>query len=244
MLRAYFDDSGTHADSRVVVIGGLIGTDEQWKQFNEEWAALLKKPLKEKPPLKTFHLSVCNAREGEFSGYNHAEQDAVIHDFRRIIIQSKLISIASAIDRRAWDELVFGSHRDELGDPLYHCIAYCIEETIRIADPHSAGDQIAIMFDQGIYSQSIKDKTDPYTYPLGRPRVRSITSGQVADVLPLQGADIVATENYWHAAEWLNLGDAAKPRAHLQHYLAHMLHEAVILDRERIMKMLSERRAE
>ncbi len=30
MLKAYFDDAGTHASAPVVVMGGLVGTVEQW----------------------------------------------------------------------------------------------------------------------------------------------------------------------------------------------------------------------
>lgn len=38
MLRAYFDDSGTHADAPVIAVGGVIGTDDQWRQFLQKWA--------------------------------------------------------------------------------------------------------------------------------------------------------------------------------------------------------------
>lgn len=77
MLRAYFDDSGTHADSEVVAIGGLIGTVDQWNEFDRKWKALLAAPLPSKPPLRMFHLSHCNAANGEFRGYSDAECDAV-----------------------------------------------------------------------------------------------------------------------------------------------------------------------
>jgi hypothetical protein len=64
MIRGYFDDSGTHGNSSVVVLGGLIGNVEQWERFEIAWAARLADPLPgyNKPPLPMFHLSACNAR--------------------------------------------------------------------------------------------------------------------------------------------------------------------------------------
>jgi hypothetical protein len=110
ILRAYFDDSGTHSGSDVAVMGGLIGTSEQWERFELAWAEKLANPLPEsgKPPLRMFHLGACNARADEFAGYRDAEQDAVIHDFRQIIINARLTSLAMAMDKQAWDELVVG----------------------------------------------------------------------------------------------------------------------------------------
>jgi hypothetical protein len=101
MLRAYFDDSGSHPDSEVVVVGGLIGNPAQWDEFERKWAALLAAPLPGKPPLKRFHLSACNAQDKEFSGYNETECDAITHDFRQILIETRVISTASSIDKKS-----------------------------------------------------------------------------------------------------------------------------------------------
>ena len=245
MLRAYFDDSGTHANSSVVVMGGLIGTVQQWERFERAWAARLADPLPgyDKPPLKMFHLSACEGRwpKSGFEDYSDAEQAALIHDFRRIILDAKLTSTASAIDRKAWDELVVGPYRAVLGSALEVCFADCIAETNRIANPQPEVDTIAVVFDKGIWSERLQAIGDEWTYPLGRPRIVSVDFASVADVLPLQGADIVATENYWHAVEWLKLGDVALPRPHLRDYLANMLHEGRILDREAIANEIARR---
>jgi hypothetical protein len=77
MLGAFFDDSGTHAGSPVMTIGGVLGTEAQWDVFAAAWEALLKEPLPGKKPLKQFHLSPCRAGRDEFESYSSAESKAV-----------------------------------------------------------------------------------------------------------------------------------------------------------------------
>jgi len=208
MLRAYFDDSGTHADSEIVSIGGLIGNVQQWEKFERDWAARLADPLPGygKPALKMFHLSHCNAKDGEFLGYTDGECDAVTHDFRQVLIAAGLASTASVIDKRAWNELVTGSLRDWIGDGINVCVENCLSEVIKIASPHPDGDAIAVVFDRGIWTQRLKDVTESYTYDLSRPRIISVTFSGVRETLPLQGADISATENYWQGIKILRNG--------------------------------------
>jgi hypothetical protein len=241
-VRGYFDDSGTHANSDVVVIGGLFGTVEQWERFERAWAARLADPLPGygKSPLKMFHLSACAGRwpGSGFEDYTDAEQDAVISDFRQIIIDSRLTSTSSAIDRRAWDELVVGPYRSVLGGPLNSCFFSCVDEVVRIVEPEKGGPDLAVMFDKGIWSAALQNIANSFEAA----KIVSVTFGRVEKFMPLQGADIVATENYWHAVDWLKLGDAALPRPHLRHYLQNMLHQGLILDREAIANEVARRR--
>jgi hypothetical protein len=41
MLQAYFDETGTHDQSELVAIVGLISTAEKWQAFDVEWRQLL-----------------------------------------------------------------------------------------------------------------------------------------------------------------------------------------------------------
>ena len=86
MLVGYFDDSRTHNDPKIIVWAGFVGAEDQWAGLTTVWIAKLAAPLPGKPPLRSFHMSKCEARDGEFADYNVAEKDAVIHDFRQLII--------------------------------------------------------------------------------------------------------------------------------------------------------------
>jgi hypothetical protein len=239
MLRAYFDDSGTHSESSVTVMGGLVGSVAQWKQFEQQWADKLERPLPGKPRLKMFHLAECKGGAGQFADYNLAERDAVTHDFRQIIIGSDLIGTASAVDRRAWNELVIEPRHTELGDALSPCFENCIYETIRIAGPHPDGDKIEIVFDKGIESPRLRSIADGFTRILATHAwVRMIRFAKVQEIFGLQGADMMATEAYWHGEQWIRQGDSAEARAHLRHMLANLRCESVILGRQEIEEVL------
>src|SRR5437588_11737895 len=75
MSMGYFDDSGTHGSSEVVVWGGLMGTESQWLKFERKWKIKLAEPLPGKPPLKRFHMFDCEARVGEFEYYSDPEKN-------------------------------------------------------------------------------------------------------------------------------------------------------------------------
>jgi len=43
IFSAYYDESGTHADSPVTVLAGLIGPVDDWVPFERDWRMVLKK---------------------------------------------------------------------------------------------------------------------------------------------------------------------------------------------------------
>jgi hypothetical protein len=235
ILRAYFDDAGTHDRSDVTALGGLIGSAEQWDKFESAWAAKLSEPLPDyrKPPLRKFGLSDCVRRRpgSGFEFYSEVESEAVRHDFRRIILDANLTGVSVVIDKRAWDDLITGQLRNVLGDAVSACFNQCLSEIVRFANPYPHGHSLAVWFDQGIETPFLQYIGKLWTRPEYGPRIKSVNFARVEHVLPLQGADIVATENYWRAVDWLKLGDGALPGPHWSHYLTNMLHQGQILDR-------------
>ncbi|MHB8622465.1 MAG: DUF3800 domain-containing protein [Sulfuricaulis sp.] len=235
MLKAYFDDSGSHRDGNITVMGGLIGSVDQWEFFEQKWTERLANPLAGKLPLKKFHFADCKAIKREFEGYSNGESAHLSYLFRQIIIDAGLASTVSVIDRKAWDELITGKRREILGGAIEVCFNNCVARAMNLGTGEKENNQIAIVFDQGIQSDRMHQISDMNMLHVGgNPWITSITFGQVEQVLPLQGADIVATESYWHGLEWLKSGDAANMRAHFQHFLDNMMAQGLILGRTEI----------
>ena len=62
--------------------------------------------------------------------------------------------------------------------------------------------------------------------------------------LPLQAADTIATENYWHALQFIAKAEETPARAHYRHFLANAPAQAFMLGREELIAELARREAE
>lgn len=243
VLAAYFDDSGTHAGAPVVAIGGLLGTAEQWREFENRWSQLLANPLPSKPPLSMFHLSACRARDDEFRDYNLAERDRITYLFRQVILDLGLVTIAQAVNQTIWSELIVGQFAEQLGNPLEFCFVKCVDlvmSTIRLRKP---GQKVAIIFDRatrntlGELASFYLSQDDKY------PEIAGIGFGKVSETLPLQGADMIATETYQYAQEWIRNRENPIPNPHFRDYIYRELSSGFILDRSGIEEILERMRS-
>jgi hypothetical protein len=90
------------------------------------------------------------------------------------------------------------------------------------------------MFDKGIESDELHDIIDKYLW--SQPEVVSVTFGRVEKFIPLQAADMIATESYWHTR-------SSAARLPFQHYLRHAKAAGLIFDRQAIIDELARRDA-
>jgi len=138
----------------------------------------------------------------------------------------------------AWNELVVGDVATELGPSEGLCFVKCFEAVINTIRLRKPGEKVTFVFDQGI-AHHIMDLAQLYfsqkqTYP----EVAAIGFAKVADILPLQGADMIATWSYQYAQEWLKDRKGADAKEHFKKYLKRELSFGSVLDREHIAEMI------
>lgn len=219
MLQCFFDDSGTHDGSKVVVWGGVAGTVEQFEELEQQWVAALANPPFGKPPIKKFSQSDCRACHGEFKGYNRAESDHLQYIFREIVINSNVVGVCYGVDVAAWDRHVTGRLREFIGGAESAAFGLCAKKAFEIADLNE--DKISMVFDQGRKTDllQILYSAAGQHFPEAAKNAAS-TFMPVASTPGLQAADLIANYFYAYAKEYL-LDSEAEADPHLLSLLAN-----------------------
>lgn len=222
MLIAYFDDSGSHDQSDVIVFGGLIGNEAIWTPFEAAWKAKLAAPLPGKPRLKRFHMADCMARQGEFSGYSDAEADAVTHDFRQLIIASGAGGYAVGVSRQDWRELIVAIALLIFGDDEAYCFRDCVAKMLHFVDLFSPNDrELSLVFDnrphRTVLNENIYRQYQAFPQPHNA-KLLGVSFLDSISVVPLQAADVFAWEFYNHARRLLLAPSKSLPRPHAKQF--------------------------
>ena len=244
MLHCYFDDSGTHAGSRLAVWGGLAGASGHFFELDAAWRKLLLNPLPGKPSIKKFSLYDCRWGEGEFAAYKPAERDRVRYLFRQAILDSGMHPFAFSVDVKAWDEIVTGDMR-----AAYACgaagVAFsgCADIAIRLTAKMPTKSQMACVFDKGQRKpetlsllEDAEQRAAAASVPI------TFTFAAVMDVTGLQAADTIATEHYWYGLNVLD-GREQERSAHLMSLITRRRTRGYILQRPQILGLRREFRA-
>lgn len=105
MLYAYYDESGTHG-AKEVVIGGLLGSLNQWRSVEDAWRANLAEL-----GIRKFHATECAAGTGEYACCERWKRDYQFQSLARIISTSKLYIMGTTIILDDWDT-VMGPYKE------------------------------------------------------------------------------------------------------------------------------------
>jgi len=201
MLRAYFDDSGTHKDGRseMVICGGVIISDEQHHLFAEEWDGVLgriKTRSREAPPF--FHFTKLKAhRVPPYCEMSLGEREILLMQLLCGIRARVRFCFSGAMPVSVYEETLTAAEKNRYG-PAF---AWAIQLTWRLirswAERNKYYDPIPFVVEAGerdadaqlidVFNQT---KSDPVL--VRRYRLHSMVVGTKVDFTALQAADIVA----------------------------------------------------
>jgi hypothetical protein len=241
MLAAYFDDSGTHEQSDIVLVAGIFGTEGRMDSLDRNWKRHLDRPLcGRKHRLRRFHATDCNASQGEFSGWTRTETDYFCHQLRMVIIESGVAACGIACSRKDYDELVTGDIRAVLGNPEVMCINQCFVQSIGWVQDNSFDPKMTLVFDSRPspvkrYVGTVYDAFSRHVQP--PPELTGYAFLSSYDVRPLQAADMIAWELYQHANDCLIHGIGLPRRQEFCHLTRNMDFSAQLATRKSIIEL-------
>ncbi len=215
MLKCFLDDSGTHADSSVVVWGGVIGLPEEISKLDAAWRARLQDPGINRRPIKSFSSFDCARGMKEFEGYNQAERDHTRYLFRQVLAEAGLSYYACAIPTADWDDVMQGEAREFFGSASFHALNACLSFSLSAGFSYRQ-KEIAVVLDKGAMVPGLVQHMDKAAILVpSSSKIVETSFLSVNDFPALQAADMVATEYYWGMKEFMKTGEV-KPDAHFR----------------------------
>jgi hypothetical protein len=82
MLQACIDDSGSHSQSPIFALGGLLSNVEQWKYFADAWQAKLETD----PAIDYFKMSEAMTLSGQFEGFPAPIRDQKVYELASLAV--------------------------------------------------------------------------------------------------------------------------------------------------------------
>ena len=202
---AFVDDSGSHAQSAMMVLTGLVAKHEDWQRFSEEWYAALISgksltPVRGHIYFKSTEAARCS---GCFAGFSREEADEKTDLLTDIALKHICYGVVAAIKWEHFNEVVQGQIIRSKGrlikfaqhpfDLCFHALTGAIlGEQVR-RENH---EEIDFAFDQqgslllrciNWYNEYKKKAPEPLREIMGQ-----VIPGDDKTLLPIQAADLVA----------------------------------------------------
>lgn len=201
VLKAYFDESGTHGDQGITALAGYVGTADAWNALEAAWQEELR-PYAHLG-VKTFHMSECMGAEGsgEFARVEKFHRDVIVVNLSKILAKSELQPIWSAVLTEAWTEFVTDPEfLARYPKPLDLCFEHIVRQLAGWARRAADGEVVVPVF---AYSKEYSPRMDELGRVWGqtdwyRSVLGSISFGFPSQVVPLQAADFLVHEIGWH----------------------------------------------
>lgn len=199
VLKAYFDESGTHSAARVLAVVGLIHAPSKWQPFERAWRARMRRFQKRYPAAVVFHMTKCRGGYEQFLGIPEKERFGLIDDLADIVCKHRPTIVASVMVKSAWATLADAEFRRRFHTPYHLCLEHCVQQILSLVKERGGKDFVALICsDQSEYEKRTLQVHSEYKK---RPEYQNFSLAYFppAKFMPLQAADLVANETYAYA---------------------------------------------
>jgi hypothetical protein len=205
IVRTYLDDTGTHSGSRIVGVIGAAASTDAWISWEKKWCAfLIDNGLQKGWKHSDFGSSFVGGRYGEYEDWSEAKWLLARRRVWEIISEEDLFGVGYAVVTSDYEQIVAEAKYELPSDPYEFCLDRCLNLILHRSFnlPHSEG--IAIFCDQSKEQERIgsalavwHEKYVTLYADVGYRAVPTTTVyGSRLKYIPLQAADIMATEVY------------------------------------------------
>jgi hypothetical protein len=196
MLEAYFDESGTHADSPVMCVSGFLFNPRNRRGLEKEWRAELQRVQQSYRNVKHFHMKELAPGGGQFRDVPNEERQAIERRLVEIINLRKTYGFTAAVSETEFFATMPPNWIASWGQPYTTCVRLCLQYMGHWADRNRYYGQIAYVFENG-HRHQFEAEQLLRTIAADPEAARQIRYGshRFADkrlVLALQAADVMA----------------------------------------------------
>ena len=191
MLAAYFDESGTHGNSELITVAGILGDTVDWQDMSIHW----KKRLGKVP---YFHATECAVQDGPCYGMDKDETNALSADLSSILAKQDVIGVGFSVYRDDWEYAASPRLKEEFGyEPYYFCFAGVVQQVCAWSIKHQGGEPVAFVFaKQCEYEHNAEKLMEVLRAGMTREYIGHFGWSRPQCLAELQAADLYAFETY------------------------------------------------
>ena len=197
VLHGYFDESGTHSNSKAISVAGYLATSDQWQKFDVEW-----KQAMEDFELEFFHMTDFVARRAPYDKWDDDQRRERLSRLIELINGNVFAGIGFALPMSEYYKAFSKRAKEYCGGAYGLAATVCfMDAAMAVKDEHPKA-RIAYIFEQGVKGRGQVMKI--FDHACDDPKLRddrrllSLKYENKRDFRPLQAADILAYELYRH----------------------------------------------
>ena len=209
----YVDESGTHDGSTRCLVAGYRGSPGQWKIFNKEWRAVLRRY-----GLPDFHSKVFfnrkiipNPKKNPYLRWSDDKATDFLGELLMVIRHRRIHPVGCAVDIPAFEAYSYGercvlvgyrtekSRRKGRARPAPYHLAFRLMIGDALEGTHPDTDVHFVVAETEEYTQRAYESyrlTKEYGRTGRQTQLKSFASASAADVPSLQAADLFARQWY------------------------------------------------